>query len=253
MISRADSLAPEAVEPHLRGRFGEPYLYEPECESTQLLLLGSGLPEGAVAVTEHQTGGRGRLGRPWEDAPGASVLVSVLLHPPAERHLPELSLVAALAAAETVEAATGLSAQIKWPNDVMLNRRKLAGILSELSDGVVVTGIGLNVNQTRDELPLNATTEPTSLRASTGTTYDRAELLGSLLLRLERMYDVWRNGGLADLYSELGPRDFLRGRRVTVDGEAATAVMILRDGRLELETGNHETRTIESGEVLFER
>jgi BirA family biotin operon repressor/biotin-[acetyl-CoA-carboxylase] ligase len=248
-----DLLAPESVEPHLRGRFGKPYLYELECESTQLLLLGSGLPEGAVAATEHQTRGRGRLGRAWEDAPGASILASILLHPPAERHLPELSLVAALAAAETVETATELAAQIKWPNDVMLNRRKIAGILSELTDGTVVTGIGLNVNQTREQLPLDSTTEPTSLRATTGTTYDRAELLGSLLLRFERMYDVWRDGGLAALYPELGPRDFLRGRRVTVDGEPATAVMILRDGRLELETGSHQTRAIESGEVLFER
>jgi BirA family transcriptional regulator, biotin operon repressor / biotin---[acetyl-CoA-carboxylase] ligase len=239
--------------PHLRGRFGEPYLYEPECESTQLLLIGSGLPEGAVAATEHQTRGRGRLGRSWADAPGTAILVSLLLHPPAERHLPELSLVAALAAAETVENATGLAAQVKWPNDVMLNRRKIAGILSELTDGTVVTGIGLNVNQTRDELPLDAATEPTSLRASTGTTYDRAELLGSLLARFERAYDLWVKGGLAALYPDLGARDFLRGRRVTVDGEPATAVMILRDGRLELATGDHETRTIESGEVLFER
>lgn len=248
-----DSLAPAAVEPHLRGRFGKPYLYEPECESTQLLLLGSGLPEGAVAATEHQTRGRGRLGRSWEDTAGASILASIVLHPPAERHLPELSLVAALAAAETIETATELAAQIKWPNDVMLNRRKIAGILSEVTDGTVVTGIGLNVNQTRDQLPLDSTTEPTSLRTATGTTYDRAELLGSLLLRFERMYDVWRAGGLTELYPELGPRDFLRGRRVTVDGEHATAVMILRDGRLELDTGGHETLVIESGEVVFER
>ena len=248
-----DPLTPEAVEPHLRGRFGKPYLYEPECESTQLLLIGSGLPEGAVAATDHQTAaadgsdGPGRTRRPPRSSSRC------MLHPPAERHLPELSLVAALAAAETVEAATELAAQVKWPNDVMLNRRKIAGILSELTDGTVVTGIGLNVNQTREQLPLDATTEPTSLRASTGTTYDRAELLGSLLLRLERMYDVWRDGGLEELYPELGPRDFLRGRRVTVDGEPATAVMILRDGRLELETGDHETRAIESGEVVFER
>jgi BirA family transcriptional regulator, biotin operon repressor / biotin---[acetyl-CoA-carboxylase] ligase len=253
VTSRLDSLAPEAVAPHLRGRFGKPYLYEPECESTQLLLIGARLPEGAVAATEHQTRGRGRLGREWDDAPGSSVLASIVLQPPVERHLQELSLVAAIAAAETVEAATGLAAQVKWPNDVMLNRRKIAGILSELTDGVVVTGIGLNVNQTREQLPLDSTTEPTSLRASLGRTYDRAELLGSLLLRLERMYDVWRHGGLADLYPELGPRDFLRGRRVVVDGEPATAVMILRDGRLELETGDHETRAIDSGEVVFER
>ena len=249
----SDSLAVEAVAPHVRGRFGKPYLYATECESTQLLLLGAGLPEGAVAATDHQTGGRGRLGRRWEATPASSVLVSVMLHPQQERHLPELSLVAALAATEAVEAATGLSAQIKWPNDVMLNRRKVAGILSELSDGSVVVGIGINVNQTRDELPPDAPTEPGSLRTLTGGTYDRAVLLGSLLFRLERIYDTWRHGGLSDLYGEIGARDFLRGRRITVDGEPATALQILRDGRLEIETDSGEIRAIESGDVRFAR
>jgi BirA family biotin operon repressor/biotin-[acetyl-CoA-carboxylase] ligase len=248
-----DSLAPEAVAPHLRGRFGTPYLFEPGCESTQLLLLGSDLPEGAVAATDHQTAGRGRMGRKWETPPGAALLASVMLHPPAERHLPELSLVAALAVAEAVEAATNLAAQVKWPNDVMVNRRKVAGILSELSEGTVIVGVGINVNQTRDELPLDASTPPASLRTLTGTTYERAALLGSLLLRLERMVDSWRSGGLDALYDDLGARDFLRGRRVTADGEAGTAIQILRDGRLEVETGSGETLVIESGEVVFER
>jgi BirA family biotin operon repressor/biotin-[acetyl-CoA-carboxylase] ligase len=246
-----DTLAPEAVDRHLRGRFGKPYLYEPECESTQLLLVGSGLPEGAVAATDHQTAGRGRLGRSWETPPATAVLASVLLQPPRERHLPELTMVAALATAEAVEAATGLSAQIKWPNDVMLNRRKVAGILAELADGTVVVGIGLNANQTREQLPPRVTTEPSSLRALTGTGYDRAALLGSLLFRFERLYDGWRHGGLADLYGELGARDFLRGRRITVDGEAATARQILRDGRLEVELDAGGVITVESGEVLF--
>ena len=248
-----DSLAPDAVAPYVRGRFGKPYLYEAECESTQLLLLGSGLPEGAVAVADHQTGGRGRLGRLWEAPAGSSLLVSVLLHPPPDRALPELSLVAALAATETVEFATGLSAQIKWPNDVMLNRRKVAGILSELSEGAVVVGIGINVNQTRDELPRDTSTEAGSLRTLTGVTYDRAVVLGSLLDHLERHYESWREGGLPALYSEIGARDFLRGRRITVDGEPATGLQILRDGRLEVDLGSHETRAIESGEVLFAR
>ncbi len=135
----------------------------------------------------------------------------------------------------------------------MLNRRKVAGILSELSDGTVVVGIGINVNQTRDELPSEARTEPGSLRTLTGTTYDRAALLGSLLSHLEHFYDGWRDGGLDEVYGELGARDFLRGRRITVDDEAATAVQILRDGRLEVELAGGDVRAIESGEVLFER
>ena len=248
-----DSLAQEIVAPHVRGRFGEPYLYEPECESTQLLLLGSGMPEGAVAVTDRQTGGRGRLGRRWEAPAGSSLLVSVLLHPPPERARPELSLVAALAAAETVESATSLSAQVKWPNDVMLNRRKVAGILSELSEGTVVVGIGMNVNQRREELPADTPTEAGSLVRDAGEGPQRAALLGSLLDRLERDYGTWLDAGVSALYSEIGARDFLRGRRITIDGEPATALQIVRDGRLEIDLGSHETRLIESGEVLFVR
>ena len=251
----SDSLAPEAVGRHIRGRFGKPYTYEAECESTQLLLLGSGLPEGAVAATDHQTEGKGRHGKQWAAPPATSILASVMLHPPSERHLPELSLVAALAAAEAIEEATDLTAQIKWPNDVMLNRRKVAGILSELADGTVVVGVGINVNQAQDELPADTPTTAGSLRTLTGQRHDRARLLGSLLFRLERIYDGWRHGGLADLYGEVGARDFLRGRRITVDGKPATALQILRDGRLEVATGNGhgETRVVESGEVLFER
>jgi BirA family biotin operon repressor/biotin-[acetyl-CoA-carboxylase] ligase len=247
-----DSLA---AAPELAGRFGEPYLYEVECESTQLVLIGSDLPEGAVAVADHQTGGRGRHGRRWLAPPGTSLLASVLLRPPAARDLPELSLVAALATAEAIEDATSLSLQIKWPNDVMLNRRKVAGILCELSDGVVACGIGMNVNQTHEELPLDAPTEPGSLRTLTGTTYDRAALLASLLLRFEELYDAWLAGGLPAIYPGVGARDFLRGRSVTVDGDEAVASMIRPDGRLEVwPSGGHgETRVVESGEVLFAR
>jgi BirA family biotin operon repressor/biotin-[acetyl-CoA-carboxylase] ligase len=247
------SLAPEAVAPHLRGRFGTPYLYEPECASTQLLLIGSDLPEGAVVATDHQTAGRGRVGRSWVAPPGTALLTSILLRPPGARHLPELSLVAALATAEAVEAATGLAAQVKWPNDVMVNRRKVAGILSELSGGVVVVGIGINVNQTRDELPPDATTPAASLRTLTGTTYDRAALLGLLLWELERRYDAWRAAGLDALYDDLGARDFLRGRRVDLDGTPGTAIQVRRDGRLEVAVDGEGTRVVESGEVAFVR
>lgn len=246
-----DSLAPEAVEPLLGGRFGRPYLYEERCESTQRL-LDPDLPEGAVAVCDVQTGGRGRLGRGWEAPPGTAVLCSSLLRPPPERRIPELSLVGGLAAAEAVERATGLAAQIKWPNDVMLNRRKVGGVLAETVEGAVVLGIGLNVNQTRDELPSDSTTAPGSLRSVDGVVRDRAPLLADLLSALERHYDRWREVGLDGLYEGLGARDFLRGRRVFVDGRTGTGIAIDRSGRLEVEIGG-ERRLIESGEVGFER
>jgi BirA family biotin operon repressor/biotin-[acetyl-CoA-carboxylase] ligase len=238
------------VEPLLRGRFGRPYLYLERCETTQRL-LDAAQPEGAVAVCDEQTGGRGRLGRVWEAPAGSSILASVLLRPPPERRAAELTLVAAVATAIVVERATGLAAQIKWPNDVMLDRRKVAGGLAELRDGAVVLGIGLNVQQRRDELPAETRTPAGSLRSVTGREYERATILADLLLELEHRYDAWRDGGLDAIYDDLGARDFLRGRRVTVDGVAGTAQMITRDGRLEVSIDSGPL-LVESGEVLFE-
>ncbi len=231
-------------------RLGEPRLDVESCESTQLL-VDTSLPEGALVVADHQTAGRGRLGRTWEAPAGTALLCSILLKPPPDRHVPELSLVAGIAVADALERITGLSVQLKWPNDVMLRRRKVAGCLAETREGAVVLGIGVNVNQTREELPPKAG----SLRTLTGREWDRGRLLSMLLEDLSSRYSDWSGGGLDAVFEGLGPRDFLRGRRITVDGEPATALQILRDGRLEVATanGHGETRAIESGEVLFER
>jgi BirA family biotin operon repressor/biotin-[acetyl-CoA-carboxylase] ligase len=246
-----DSLAPERVEPLLSGHFGRPYLYATRCDSTQTALGEQ--PEGAVAVCEEQTAGRGRLGRPWTAPPGAAVLCSIVLKPPADREPAQLSLVAGLAVAETVERALNLSAQIKWPNDVMVNRRKVAGVIAEASgDGRVIVGMGLNVNQKPEELPADARVAPASLYTIEGIRRERAPLLADLIGTLERLYGRWREGGLDALYEGLGARDFLRGRRVFVNGAAGTGVAIRRDGRLEVELDG-ERRVLESGEVEFER
>lgn len=245
------SLAAAAVEPLLTGRFGRPYTHVASCKSTQAL-LGPSDPEGAVAVADEQTAGRGRHGRVWHAPAGTSLLCSIALRPPVDR-APQVTLVGAVAAARAIEGATGLAAQIKWPNDVMLNRRKVAGILGELRDGLVVLGIGINVNQALGELPPDARLSAGSLRSLTGTTYDRVPLLASLLRELETAYDAWSGGGLDALFEEIGPRDFLRGRPVSVDGGSGIAVAITRDGALEIETGHGERVTVTSGEVEFAR
>lgn len=187
----ADSLAPGAVQPLLRGRFGHIYRYEELHESTQRLLAEND-PEGAVAVAEEQSAGRGRLGRSWHAPARTSVLVSVLLRPAVEpAQLPELSLIAGGAVAEAIKAVTGLEPSIKFPNDLLIGGRKVAGILAESSEGRVVLGIGVNVNQTAEQLPLDADTEPTSLRLELGEAVDRRALLAEILLRLEGAYDAW--------------------------------------------------------------
>jgi BirA family biotin operon repressor/biotin-[acetyl-CoA-carboxylase] ligase len=187
----ADSVAPDAVKPLLRGRFGRDYLYEEVLPSTQRLLRDS-TAEGTIAVAEEQTEGRGRLGRTWHAPARTSVLVSVLLLPKVEAaRLPELSLVAGGAVAEAIAEVAGIEPVIEFPNDVLVGGRKVAGILAESSEGRVVLGIGVNVNQTEDELPEDARTEPTSLRLELGAPVDRAQLLAEILARLEKAYDAW--------------------------------------------------------------
>jgi BirA family biotin operon repressor/biotin-[acetyl-CoA-carboxylase] ligase len=215
-------------------------------------MLDASQPEGAVAVCEEQTAGRGRMGRTWEAPAGSSILVSLLLRPPVDLRPTELTLVAGLATAVVVERATGLAAQLKWPNDVMVDRRKVAGGLAELKDAAVVLGIGINVNQTPEQLPAETKAPAGSLRSVTGSEYERVPILVDLLLELELRYDAWRTGGLDAVYEDLGARDFLRGRRVAVGEVEGTAQMIDRDGRLEVSTESGPV-LVESGEVLYER
>jgi BirA family biotin operon repressor/biotin-[acetyl-CoA-carboxylase] ligase len=189
-----DSLAPERVLPLLTGRFGSVYRYSETTPSTQRM-LGPGDLEGTVAVADEQTEGRGRLGRSWHAPAGTALLFSTLLIPAVEAsRLPELSLVAGDAVAEAIADTTGLDPKIKFPNDILIEGRKVAGILAESSEGRVVLGIGVNANQEEAELPADAQTEPTSLRLELGRRVDRAELLAAILARLEPAYDRWLTG-----------------------------------------------------------
>jgi len=166
-------LTPEVVLPALRGRFGRPYYYAAETTSTQTMPPPDA-PHGAVALAEHQTAGRGRLGRVWLDEPGASLTFSVVLHPPRPvSRWPELTLLAAHA----VAAAVGAGATIKEPNDVLLDGGKVAGVLAEATERVVL-GIGVNVG---------AAPWPGAAAARA----DRLALLVAILEQLERRYEGW--------------------------------------------------------------
>lgn len=193
-LAVSDSLAPEAVLPRLRGRFGRPYEHVGSTASTQLLLPPEA-PEGALVVADEQTSGRGRLGRRWLAPAGTSLLCSLQLRPSAAtERLPELTGVASHACAEAIAALTGLEPALKFPNDVLVGGRKVAGILAEAREGRVVLGIGVNVNVPADELPEDVERPATSLLVETGRELDRAELLAELLERLEGRYDAWLSG-----------------------------------------------------------
>jgi BirA family transcriptional regulator, biotin operon repressor / biotin---[acetyl-CoA-carboxylase] ligase len=187
------SLIPEAVLPLLRGRFGRPYEHVESTPSTQLLVPADA-PEGALVVAEEQTAGRGRLGRRWLAPAGTSLLCSLQLRPAvAPARLPELTVVASHACAEAIAALTGLEPELKFPNDVLVDGHKVAGILAEAREERVVLGIGINVNVATEELPRDVERPATSLLVETGGEVERAALLAELLDRLERRYDEWVN------------------------------------------------------------
>lgn len=185
-------LSPGSVEPLLQGRLGRPYRFVEECASTQRLLEPDEA-EGTTVATNLQTQGRGRLGRTWDAPSGRALLCSVLLHPRAPMALwPELSLVAGDAVATALREQTGVAAKLSHPNDVLIEGRKVAGILPEASVGRVVLGLGVNVNQTAEELPAETPKPATALRVETGREWPRAPLLAAILLELERRYDDWQ-------------------------------------------------------------
>jgi BirA family biotin operon repressor/biotin-[acetyl-CoA-carboxylase] ligase len=189
-----DSLAREDVVPRLRGRFGREYRYLESTSSTQLLIPPEA-PEGTLVLAGEQTEGRGRLGRRWLAPAGTSLLCSLQLRPdvPGER-LPELTGVAARACAEAIAAVTGLEAELKFPNDLLLGGRKVAGVLAEAREGRVVLGIGVNVNVSEAQLPQEVDRPATSLLVESRRKVDRTELIVELLDLLERGYDDWVSG-----------------------------------------------------------
>jgi BirA family biotin operon repressor/biotin-[acetyl-CoA-carboxylase] ligase len=198
-------------------RFG-PVEWLAEVGSTNLLLLDEarrGTPAGRVVVADVQAAGRGRLGRTWEAPPGASLLVSVLLRPALDAgDRPLVLTAAALAAAEAVGRLSGLDVRIKWPNDLVVADRKLAGLLAEAADDAVVVGLGCNVSWT--DLPPHLP-DATSIAREAGRAPRREELLVAWLVGFERRLAQLEAGAAADLLDDVRARSATLGRVVRVE------------------------------------
>jgi BirA family transcriptional regulator, biotin operon repressor / biotin---[acetyl-CoA-carboxylase] ligase len=165
----------------------------------------AGAPDGLVLVTDHQTAGRGRLGRSWQAPPGASILVSVLLRPPLGAALHGATQALGLAARAACTDIAGVTPDVKWPNDLLVGDRKLAGVLAEsVVEGGVVTalviGMGLNVNWPA-EVPGDLAGIMTSLNHVVGHEVDREDLLGSFLTHLDHRVTQWTERP-ADLFAD---------------------------------------------------
>ena len=223
-------------------------------------LARDGAPEGAVVIADTQTAGRGRLGRTWASARGVNLYMSVLLRPrvlPAAA--PQLSLVAGLAVARALEGE-GLRPRIKWPNDVLLDGRKVCGILTELeaeADRVafVVVGIGVNLNSRLEHFPAELHDKATSVFLATGRTVARAAFAARLLEELERCYGRYIEAGFGVLADDWNARSALTGRTVTVTGAARDPVVgrctgIDGDGALLVSDGSAVQRVL-AGDVTI--
>lgn len=226
--------------------------YESRCSSTQDLARSAadaGADQGWTVITDQQLEGRGRSGRAWVAPDGTALLFSTILYPPVDV-LPLLSLLAALSVAGGIEVATGVVAELKWPNDVLVDDDKLAGILLEHPGGAaVILGVGVNVNQLADGLPEGAT----SLLTLTGHSLDREALLAAILNDLANAYDRADREGVGWIVPGWRSRSSMLGKPVAFqrDGETVRGVAedLGADGALLVRLEDGTRVSVIAGEV----
>lgn len=225
LVGRPDKLLPAELTPLLKTKFvGRRIVHLDETSSTADVarqLVGEQAPEGTVVISETQSEARGRLGRPWQTPAGEAIAVSIIFYPSlAPTQVPLLSLATALAVKRAVESVTSARPELKWPNDIYLNGRKLAGVLVEMSaelDRVkwMIDSIGLNVNNSFQGSELEGVA--TSLADELGRKVSRRELAAALLNQLERVYrEAQTADGLMVVGRAFEKQDLLQGNHVEV-------------------------------------
>jgi BirA family biotin operon repressor/biotin-[acetyl-CoA-carboxylase] ligase len=267
LIRSPDLLTPSEIKPLLKTKWVGKVIHHfqtinsTNTEAYQLALQGAS--EGEIVIAESQEKGRGRVGRIWVSPPFLNLYLSVILRPHIPPHQASLmTLMAAVATAEGVETFSGLHPVIKWPNDILLKNRKVAGLLNEIhseTDRIhfVILGIGVNLNMDGKMLPKEIRGVATSLKMEMGKTVSRKEFVRCLLEALEKWYDIFlRKGGNAVLeaWKEWAQ---IKGKAVKVTSFGETwvgrAVDVDSEGRLILETGKGERKRIVAGDVDYKK
>jgi len=259
-----EPLSAGEIEAHLTTRLlGRSIHYYAEIGSTNteaVRLAEEGAPDGTLVIADVQTAGKGRLGRRWFAPPGGALLYSLLLRPPLPPLLAQrITMVCSLGVVRAIAALTNVPAHIKWPNDIVVNGKKLGGVLTELGNvtdrgqlAYAVVGMGLNVNLAPEDLP-ETMTPPTSLLAECGHTISRLELLARLLSEIEALY--------MPLCAGWSPHEEWRAALATI-GEAVrvgtaeeviigTAVDVTDAGALVVQDAAGARHTILAGDVTL--
>jgi BirA family transcriptional regulator, biotin operon repressor / biotin---[acetyl-CoA-carboxylase] ligase len=258
-----DVLAPSLIRAELGGiELGHKIVHYFQTDSTNHIAFGlaaQDAPHGTLVVAEEQTAGRGRLGREWYSEKSSGIYASIILRPPLPpAAAPILTLMAGVAAHAAVSASTGLPVDIRWPNDLLVNGRKVCGILTEMSAELdrlhaVVLGIGINVNHR--QMPEELKEIATSLRIEGNRFYPRVKILAALLKELEKHYRLLLeagNGAIAARWEAAS--SFARNKRVRVrtDGQTIQALTSGLDptGALRLRRDDGREELLVSGEVV---
>ena len=261
-----DRLLPAEIKDGLTTRlFGRERIdHYMETDSTNVrarALAQHGAPEGTVVVAEAQTQGRGRRGRTWFSPPGCGIYVSVILRPRVQPHeAPQLTLLAAVAMAETLLETADLPFTIKWPNDILVNGKKISGILTEMSlemDRVdyVVLGLGLNVNTPGEAMAEEVREIATSLRILTGRTFSRAKILQIFLDKLEQYYTLFQDRQFVRIRDRWKELSGIIGKYVKIENldrpYEGEVVDIDQDGFLVLKSPDGTLQRIVAGDVMY--
>ena len=262
MISNPDILNKQEITQHLQTKWaGQEVVFFPETGSTNeeaRLLAGQGAVHGTLVVADSQTVGKGRRGRSWHTSKSTSIAMSLILKPKLEaEYASMLTLLQAMAVADTVEEICGLKARIKWPNDILVNEKKVCGILTELNlekteISSIIIGTGINVNQ--ESFPEEIAEIATSLKMETKESQSRAKLIGRINEHFEGYFEQFMKtkdlSGIVDLYNAYL---ISKGRQVKVldpKGEfAGEALGINGLGELLVRKSDGKVVNIYAGEV----
>jgi BirA family biotin operon repressor/biotin-[acetyl-CoA-carboxylase] ligase len=267
LIQSPDLLTPSEIKPILKtewmGRTIHHFQTLDSTNSKAYELAVHGAEEGEVVISESQERGRGRLGRQWFSPPFLNLYLSVILRPKIPPHqAPLITLMAAVATADAIRKFSGLLPLIKWPNDILLRDRKVAGLLNEIHSEMdrvhfVILGIGVNLNMDEKTFSKEIRAVATSLKIEMGQAISRKVFLQSLLLELERWYSIFFEEGSAIILNAWRDRAHIKGRQVKVTsfGEtlAGIAIDVDSDGALILETEDGKQKRVMAGDVEYYR
>ena len=262
LIDSPDVMSKAEIESLMDTKWaGSNVVYYDEIDSTNNRAKEAGdnkAPHGTLFVADMQVAGKGRRGRVWQSPAGSSIYMTILLYPEiSPLKAPQLTLVMAIAVAEGIKEVTGLDTKIKWPNDIVVNGRKICGILTEMSTEIdyinhVVIGAGINVNQ--DDFPEDIRKTASSLKMELGKQVKRSELIAAIMKSFEKDYEIFLKtedlSGLQELYNSMLV-NLDRDVKVLEPGNEyeAHALGINKTGELIVRTAEGEEKEIYAGEV----